>query len=66
MMTDAEWAMIIWRMAKKQLDFRAVEGLEYHEDINGLNWNVSESDKWFIRLKLSLIISETAREIGKG
>lgn len=66
MMTDAEWAMIIWRMAKKQLDFRAVEGLEYHEDINGLNWNVSESDKWFNRLKLSLIISETAREVGKG
>lgn len=66
MMTDAEWAMITWRMAKKQLDFRAVEGLEYHEDINGLNWNVSESDKWFNSLKLSLIISETAREIGKG
>ena len=64
-MTDAEWAMIIWRMAKNQLDYRAVEGLEYREDINGVNRNVSESDKWFNRLKLSLIISETAREVGR-
>lgn len=65
-MTDAEWAMIIWRIAKNQLDYCAVEGLEYREDINGLNLNVSESDRWFNRLKLSFIISETARDIGRG
>ncbi|WP_391205118.1 hypothetical protein [Psychrobacillus sp. L4] len=64
-MTDAEWAMIAYRITKRQVDYRAVEGLEYLEEINGLNRNVSESDRWFSRLKLSLIISETAMKIGK-
>ncbi|MEI4771353.1 hypothetical protein WAX74_17135 [Psychrobacillus sp. FJAT-51614] len=64
-MTDAEWAMIVQRIAKRQVDYRAVEGLEYEEEINGLNRTISESEKWFSRLRLSYIISETAMKIGK-
>ncbi|WP_391118106.1 hypothetical protein [Psychrobacillus sp. L3] len=63
-MTDAEWAMIAYRIAKRQVDYCAVEGLEYLEEINGVDRNISESDKWFSRLKLSFIISETAMKVG--
>ena len=64
-MTDAEWAMITYRIAKKQVSYYAVEGLEYQEEINGLNRKISETEKWFSRLKLSCIISETAIKVGK-
>lgn len=64
-MTDAEWAMIIFRIAKRKVAYCAVDGLEYQEEINGLNQSISEADRWFSRLKLSLIISETAMKIGK-
>lgn len=64
-MTDAEWAMIVLRIAKRKIAYCAVDGLEYQEEINGLNQDVCEADRWFSRLKLSLIISETAMKIGK-
>lgn len=64
-MTDAEWPMIVSRIAKRQVDYLSVEGLAYQEEINGLNRPVSESDKWLSRLKLSLVISETAMKVGK-
>ncbi|QFG00630.1 hypothetical protein PB01_18550 [Psychrobacillus glaciei] len=64
-MTDAEWAMIALRIAKRQVAYCAVEGLEYQEEINGLNRNVSESERWYSRLNLSLIISQTAMKVGK-
>ncbi|QOR64940.1 hypothetical protein IM538_13920 [Cytobacillus suaedae] len=64
-MTDAEWPMIIYRLAKLQVDFQAVEGLEYHEEINSISSTISEAEKWLGRLRLSLIISETAVNTGK-
>ncbi len=42
-----------------------VEGLEYHEDINSVTREMSRSESWLSRLKLSLIISETACNVGK-
>ncbi|WP_442599888.1 hypothetical protein [Neobacillus sp. D3-1R] len=64
-MTDAEWAMIIHRMAKLNIDYTSVEGLEYHDETNGILRVMSESEKWLIRLQLSFIISETALKVGK-
>ena len=64
-MTDAEWAMIIHRIAKLNVDYAQVEGLEYHEDTNGITRIISDSEKWLGRLQLSLIISQTALKIGK-
>ncbi|MBP2243052.1 hypothetical protein J2Z40_003640 [Cytobacillus eiseniae] len=64
-MTDSEWSMIIYRIAKLGVDFLAVEGLEYQEVINGVGKVVSEAEEWFIRLKLSNIISESALKTGK-
>lgn len=64
-MTDAEWAMIIDRIAKLNVGYTAVEGLEYHEAINGIIGNQSDSEKWLARLRLSYIISETAIHVGK-
>jgi hypothetical protein len=64
-MTDAEWAMIIQRIAKLNVGFAPVEGLEYQEDINGITRIISNSEKWLGRLQLSLIISETAIKTGK-
>ncbi|MFZ0575989.1 MAG: hypothetical protein WAM41_00670 [Psychrobacillus psychrotolerans] len=64
-MTDAEWAMIALRIAKLNVDYRSVEGLEYHEETNGITRIISDSEKWLGRLQLSLIISETAIKTGK-
>ncbi|MEK3981567.1 hypothetical protein MKY37_21395 [Psychrobacillus sp. FSL K6-2836] len=64
-MTDAEWAMIAFRIAKLDIDYRSVEGLEYHEETNGISRIVSDSEKWLGRLQLSLIISDTAIKTGK-
>lgn len=64
-MTDAEWAMIVHRIAGLNVDYSAVEGLEYHDKTNGITRVMSESEKWLGRLKLSLIISETAHKIGR-
>jgi hypothetical protein len=64
-MTDAEWAMIVQRIAKLNVDYIPLDGLEYDEAINGLNRKVSESEAWLSRLRLSLIISETACNTGK-
>ncbi|WP_404346812.1 hypothetical protein LG311_14100 [Sutcliffiella horikoshii] len=64
-MTDAEWAMIVHRIAKLEIGYVPVEGLEYHEEVNGITRSLSESEKWMSRLKLSSIISETAITTGK-
>ncbi|WP_342542990.1 hypothetical protein MHH33_03710 [Paenisporosarcina sp. FSL H8-0542] len=64
-MTDAEWAMIALRIAKLDVDYRSVEGLEYHEETNGISRIISDTEKWLDRLQLSLIISETAFKTGK-
>lgn len=65
-MTDAEWPMIIHRIARRKVGYQSVEGLEYREDINGMNRAVSDSQAWLGRLKLSMIISESAVKTGKG
>ncbi|TYS68119.1 hypothetical protein FZC76_10240 [Sutcliffiella horikoshii] len=64
-MTDAEWAMIVHRIANLEIGYAPCEGLEYHEEINGITKSLSESEKWMGRLKLSSIISETAITTGK-
>jgi hypothetical protein len=64
-MTDAEWPMIIHRIGKLDVHYRAVEGLEYHEDLNSIDRKIDDSEKWLSRLWLSLIISETAVKTGK-
>jgi hypothetical protein len=64
-MTDAEWPMIVHRIAKLKVDYSSVEGLEYDDEINGVTRVMNESEKWLGRLKLSLIISETAHKTGR-
>lgn len=64
-MTDSEWAMIIHRIAKLGVDYRAAEGLEYQVETNGVNTIVSNAEEWFGRLRLSNIISESALKTGK-
>ncbi|WP_313892038.1 hypothetical protein [Psychrobacillus sp.] len=64
-MTDAEWAMIISRIANQEVNYCSVDGLAYQEEINGLNQEINDSDKWLSRLKLCLIISESAMNTGK-
>lgn len=64
-MTDAEWQMIVHRIGKMKVDYKAVEGLEYIEDVNGYRKQRDESEKWFGRVKLCYIISESAINTGK-
>lgn len=64
-MTDAEWAMIAHRIAKLPVTYSAVEGLEYEEELNGIRRKITDEEKWVGRLRLSLIISETALRTGK-
>lgn len=64
--TDTEWPMIIHRMAKGKVGYREVEGLEYHEEVNGVNRVLSDSEEWLGRLKLSLLLSEIAVKTGKN
>ncbi|WP_426350308.1 hypothetical protein ACPWSR_03455 [Alloiococcus sp. CFN-8] len=64
-MTDAEWAMIVHRIGKKKVSYRAVEGLEYREELNGYSKEVNGSEKWFNRVRLCYIISESAINTGK-
>ncbi|AST92388.1 hypothetical protein ACWE42_18250 [Sutcliffiella cohnii] len=64
-MTDAEWPLIISRIAKLPVNYKAVDGLQYVEEINAITKKTSESERWLGRLKLSLFISETAITTGK-
>lgn len=64
-MTDAEWPMIVYRIMKQPIHYLEVEGLEYWEATNSMTRKVSEGDKWLGRLKLALIISESAITTGK-
>ncbi|WP_409273488.1 hypothetical protein V1499_02350 [Neobacillus sp. SCS-31] len=64
-MTDAEWLMIAHRIANSDTGYIPVEGLEYHEDTNGISRKISEAEKWLGRLELSYVISETAVRTGK-
>ena len=64
-MTDAEWAMIVHRIGKMKVAYRAVEGLEYREEVNGYTRQINNSEKWFGRVRLCYIISESAINTGK-
>lgn len=64
-MTDAEWPMIVHRIGKLKVGYKAVEGLEYREEVNGYTREVNQSEKWFGRVKLCYIISESAINTGK-
>ena len=37
-------AMIALRIAKLDVDYRSVEGLEYHEETNGITRIISDSE----------------------
>lgn len=63
-MTDAEWAMIVKRIGGFQVNYLPVDGLEYHEETNGITRQISDSEKWLSRLRLSLIIGESAIRTG--
>lgn len=65
LMTDAEWPMIAKRIGDFQIDYVEVEGLQYHETVNGVAKGISDADRWFNRLRLSYIISDSARNTGK-
>jgi len=43
----------------------AVDGLEYREDVNGYSRTINDSSKWFGRVRLCYIISESAINTGK-
>lgn len=64
-MTYAEWPMIVYRIGKMKVDYRAVEGLEYREEVNGYIRQISDSEKWLGRIRLCYIISESAINTGK-
>jgi hypothetical protein len=64
-MTDAEWPMIVHRIGKMKVGYKAVEGLEYREEVNGYTRQVNDSEKWFGRVRLCYIISESAINTGK-
>jgi hypothetical protein len=64
-MTDSEWPMIIHRIAKLNVDYTAVEGLEYREEVNGYSRIITDTDKWFARIRLAYVISESAVNTGK-
>lgn len=64
-MTDSEWAMIVHRIGKMKVGYKAVEGLEYREEVNGYAREINGSEKWFGRVKLCYIISESAINTGK-
>lgn len=64
-MTDSEWPMIIKRIGMLNVSYQSVNGLVYLDEINDNGRKLSDSEKWFSRLKLSYIISESAIKIGK-
>lgn len=64
-MTDGEWPMIAYRILNKEVEYKAVDGLLYNGDMNGVFRDINESDEYFSRLRLSYIISESSRNTGK-
>lgn len=64
-MTDGEWPMIVHRILNKEVEYKAVDGLLYNGEINGVSRDTNESDEYFSRLRLSYIISESSRNTGK-
>ncbi|GFZ32959.1 hypothetical protein CSC2_34850 [Clostridium zeae] len=64
-MTDAEWPMIVYRIGKMKIGYKAVEGLEYREEVNGYSREIEDSEKWFGRVRLCYIISQSAINTGK-
>lgn len=59
-MTDSEWPIIIHRRTAYKMNYIAVEGLEYFEDVNGSNTNENEANKWLSRIRLCYLISNSA------
>ena len=49
-----------------KVGYKSVEGLEYREEVNGYRRQIDDSDKWFGRVKLCYIISESAINTGKN
>ncbi|CAG9620657.1 hypothetical protein [Sutcliffiella rhizosphaerae] len=64
-MTDAEWPMIIHRIARKKVAYLECEGLEYHSEVNNMTISRPEVENWLGILKLAYIISESAVKTGK-
>lgn len=64
-MTDAEWPMIVHRIEKLKVGYKAVKGLLYEEEENGYARKISASERWLSRVKLCYIISESAVKTGK-
>ncbi len=58
--TDSEWPMIIHRLTSYKMSYIAVKGLEYFEDINGVNVVKNEADDWLSRIRLCYLISNSA------
>lgn len=59
-MTDSEWPMIIHRLTSYKINYIAVEGLKYFDDVNGVNIVENEVNAWLSRIRLSYLISNSA------
>lgn len=59
-MTDAEWPMLVYRKADLEVDYIAVEGLEYCHDLNRVKREMDTSQSWLGRLRLAYLISDSA------
>ncbi|BAC12964.1 hypothetical protein ACFQ4N_05335 [Oceanobacillus iheyensis] len=62
-MTDAEWPAIVQRIKKSVIGYRAVDGLMYIEEVNGIRKELADIEKWISRLKLCVKIAESAEQI---
>ncbi len=63
--TDSEWPMIIHRIKKGRIGFRAVNGLSYVEEINGPGTEQNDAATWAARVRLCHLISRAAITTGK-
>ncbi len=61
-MTDGEWPMIIHKLSSMDIDYIAVEGLKYIEDINSCKSPSSEINQWIGRVNLESIIVSSIEE----
>jgi biotin operon repressor len=59
-MTDAEWPMIVHRIAELPVKYVAVNGLKYEGELNESLLERDESRAWMGRLNLAYTISESA------
>ncbi|GGE83557.1 hypothetical protein [Priestia taiwanensis] len=64
-MTDAEWPMIIHRIAKLPVGYVAIDGLKYEEELNRSKEDEDSVESWMGRVSLLYVISESAMGTGK-